>query len=301
MKKVLVIAGPTASGKSALGIRLAQMFQGEIISGDSQQVYQELNIGTAKVSEAEQNLIPHHLLNIKVYDQEFSVMEFQKKAREAIENIHQSHHLPILVGGTGFYLKAVLYDYEFKEETTDLDNYEEYSNQALVELLQAVDPRSLEKIHINNRKRLVRALQIAQGGKLKSELESSQKHELIYDAFIVVLTYPKEKLDERIAQRTKQMLKMGLKEEVLTYFSTSTQQAYQSFQGIGYKEWLPYLKGESTQEAVEENITIATRQFAKRQMTWFRHQFKARFVDMSQDNALDQVIQEIEIWSKENT
>jgi len=299
MKKVLVIAGPTASGKSALGLKLAQAYQGEIISGDSQQVYKELNIGTAKVSAEEQALVPHHLLNLIGYECDFSVMDFQTQARAAIDHISQKQHLPILVGGTGFYLKAVLYDYTFKQESEKLDTYDDWTNEALYAQLQKIDPESLEKIHLNNRKRLIRALQIAQGGQLKSELEAQQNHEPIYDVLIWVLTYPKDVLDERIERRTLQMMEQGLKEEVLNYFSEPNQQRYQSFQGIGYKEWLPYLKGESSEEAVQERITIATRQFAKRQMTWFRHQFTPRFVDMSIEGELDRAIQALEIWLKE--
>lgn len=169
-KKILAIVGPTGIGKTSLSIRLAKLFDGEIISCDSMQVYKQMNIGTAKVTEREKEGIPHYLLDEQEYDEPYNVMIFQTKCRDAIQTIQNKNKLPILCGGTGLYLKAALYDYEFEEEQEDTE-YTAYlhslSNEQLVELLKQKDEKALEKIHPNNRKRVIRALQIAHSGKIK--------------------------------------------------------------------------------------------------------------------------------------
>lgn len=299
MKKVLVLSGPTASGKTAISIQLARAFNGEIISGDSQQVYRQLNIGTAKISAEEMDGIPHHGLDLVDMDQPYSVKDFQQMSRNAIDEISSRGKLPILVGGTGFYLKAALYDYVFEDEIESIPIDDDGTDEELHARLVQIDPQSALKIHPNNRKRVLRALQIASSGQLKSVIEEAQTHQPMYDAFMMVLSLPKTELDQRIASRVNRMFEQGLKDEVLEHFVTSDSWKFQSFQGIGYKEWLPYLKGESDIDTVKERIVIHTRQFAKRQMTWFRHQFNSRFVDPREPNELKTCLEEIRTWLKE--
>jgi len=300
MKKVLVIAGPTASGKTALSVKLAQQLNGEIISGDSQQVYKELSIGTAKITEEEKANIKHYGLDLINYTENYSVKDFQSMARHAIDEISSNQKLPIIAGGTGFYLKACLYDYEFKDEIEEDDQFEELSNEELYNKLNEIDPMSLEKIHLNNRKRLIRALNIGLKGQTKTERESIQTHQPIYDVFLVVLDLPKPILDQRIELRLNNMFNTGLKEEVLTYFSSPETWDYQSFQGIGYKEWKGYLLNQMSLDDVKEKIIISTRQYAKRQLTWFRHQFKAYWYKPSEENE-KLLLTEINEWLKKET
>lgn len=297
MKKVLVVAGPTASGKTALSIKLAKHFKGEIISGDSQQVYKELSIGTAKITEEEKDSIKHYGLDLISYTENYSVKDFQTLARNSIDEISQNDKLPIIAGGTGFYLKACLYDYEFKNELEEDNPFDELSNEEIYNRLKEIDPQSLDKIHLNNRKRLVRALNIGLKGQTKSERESIQRHEPIYDIFLIVMDLPKPMLDQRIEKRLDTMFETGLKEEVMTYFSEPESWEYQSFQGIGYKEWKDYLLNTISLEEVKEKIVISTRQYAKRQLTWFRHQFKAYWYKPSVENE-KLLLNDIEEWIK---
>ena len=299
MMKVLVIAGPTATGKTRLSLKLAKQYNGEIISGDSQQVYRGLDIGTAKITIEEMEGIPHHGIDLIDYSESYNVKDFQTMARAAIEDISARGKLPILVGGTGFYLKAVLYDYVFEEESEETPDYSDQTDDQLYATLSTLDPVSAAKIHPNNRKRVERALTIAHQGELKSVIEDRQTQQPLYDVFMMVLTWPKDELDQRIAQRVDRMFIEGLKDEVLDKYKDPLSWTYQSFQAIGYKEWLPYLKGEATEASVKERIVIATRQFAKRQMTWFRHQLPSRFVDLSEPEDEVTCLEEIRNWIME--
>lgn len=300
MKKVLVIAGPTASGKTALSIKLAHLLKGEIISGDSTQVYQELAIGTAKITDQEKEGIPHYGLDLIHYDQSYSVKDFQAMARESIDLISNKNKLPIIVGGTGFYLKACLYDYVFKDEIEEDDQFEELSNEEIYAKLKEIDPQSLEKIHLNNRKRLIRALNIGLKGQTKSEREAAQEHKPIYDVFLVVMDLDKKILDERIEKRLNMMFDSGLIHEVEKYFRDEKTWDYQSFQAIGYKEWKEYFLNQVSLEEVKQKILVSTRQYAKRQLTWFRHQFSAYWYKPNEENE-KLLLQEIAQWLKETT
>lgn len=300
MKKVLVIAGPTASGKTALSIQLAKALNGEIISGDSQQVYRELNIGTAKITDEAKQGIQHYGLDRIDYDQTYSVKDFQSMAREAIDEITAKGKLPIIVGGTGFYLKATLFDYVFENESSEDQTFEAVSNEELYQRLLALDPKATEKIHPNNRKRVLRALNIALKGEIKSEREAKQKHEALYDMFMLVIDHPKTLLDQRIEERLDHRFMDGLKEEIERYFSTEEQRQYQSFQAIGYKEWKAYFEDNASVEDVKQKIVIATRQYAKRQLTWFRHQFNAYWYKPSSENE-KLLINTIKAWLEKET
>ena len=294
MKKVLVIAGLTASGKTQLSLDWAKKLNGEIINADSQQVYQGLDIGTAKVSLQDQQQVPHHLIDILSIEERFNVKAFQTLCREKIDEIDRRGHLPILVGGTGLYLKAALYDYVFDDED-EQDLYEAYSTDQLVHLLEEVDAKALETIHPNNRKRLIRALNMAKTHK-KSDRIEAQKHQALYDVFWLVLSPPKSVIDERIKDRVIQMFESGLVDEATQFFKSSSAQAYQSFQAIGYKEFKGYFSGEISLEEVMDKIIIHTRQFAKRQMTWFRHQLPSRFVNGLEAEEMQKVYEEVINW-----
>ena len=300
MRKVLVIAGPTASGKTALSIKLAHYFNGEIISGDSTQVYKELSIGTAKITESEKENIPHYGLDLIHYHENYSVKDFQTMARQSIEAINTKHKLPIIVGGTGFYLKACLYDYEFTNEIEEDDQFDELSNEEIYEKLKLIDPKSLEKIHLNNRKRLIRALNIGLKGQTKSEREEAQEHKPIYDIFLIVTDIDKTILDTRIEQRLNNMFETGLKDEVEKYFNDPISWDYQSFQAIGYKERKDYFLNNKSLGEVKNRILISTRQYAKRQLTWFRHQFSAYWYKPSEENE-KLLLEDIKQWLNKET
>jgi tRNA dimethylallyltransferase len=299
MRKVLVIAGPTASGKSAFAIDCATKFNGEVINGDSQQVYRQLNIGTAKITEEEMAGVTHHLLDILDVDQSFSVADFQKEARYFIEKVSLRNKLPILCGGSGHYLKAVLYDYEFLKDDFIEDTFEELDDQSLYDRLFQLDPTSALKTHPNNRKRVLRALNLGLNGPLKSQREATQNHQPIYDVFIVVLNIERDLLNQRIEQRVSKMMDQGLVDEVKAIFSTLQAQSYQSFLGIGYKEFRGFLNGTETIQQAQEAIVTHTRQFAKRQLTWFRHQFTAHWINPLNQEDVNHLQNELSHWLKQ--
>ena len=278
MKKVLVIVGPTASGKTSVGVECAKKFNGEVISGDSIQIYKKLDIGSAKITEKEKQNIVHHLIDIKEPDENYSVMEFQKIGRELIEKISSEGKLPIVVGGTGLYIKALLFDYEFYNEEQQDNEYNELSNKKIYEILMEKDPKCLEKIHINNRKRLVRALNVLEKhGKGISQIVQQQKHELLYDAKIVGIQKDRDELYQQINSRVDGMFDSGLFEEVEKLFNSGITFDNQSMQGIGYREFKGFFEGSSSLYDVKEQIKKDTRHFAKRQMTWFNNQMNVEW------------------------
>lgn len=295
-QKIIVIVGPTGVGKTSLSIELAKKLNGEIISGDSMQVYRNMDIGTAKIREDEKEGIPHYLLDVQAYDEPFNVKTFQEQCRRAIEAIRQNGHVPIICGGTGLYLKATLYDYEFEGEQLD-EQYDAYlktkSNEQLYALLRQIDPGSCGTIHPNNRKRVIRALHIAHSGATKSEREAVQKHEPLYDVFWIGLNTDRKKLNEQIDKRVDQMFEEGLTKEVERLFSDPQTWEYTSFQGIGYKEFKNYFLKIWSEEEVREKIKVHTRQYAKRQLTWFNHQMPVQWFD-KKDTAL--IIRKAEEW-----
>ena len=215
MDKVIVIVGPTAIGKSSLSIEIAKRFNGEIINGDSMQVYKELNIGSAKIKPEEKQSIQHYLLDYLNIDEKYNVARFQKDARRAIDEIIRKGKNPIVVGGTGLYIKALIYDYCFAEQKEiDENKYDEYSNQQLYEMLQQRDYQSSVKIHPNNRKRIIRALLIADSGQTKTQQEENQMHQMIYDTLLLGLTVDRDILKQRIDKRVDMMIDEGLVDEV---------------------------------------------------------------------------------------
>ena len=276
---VYAVVGPTASGKSAYAVRLAKELDGEIISGDSMQIYRGMDVGTAKADAEEQQGIPHHLLDIAEITEPFSAGRFMELAGEKIREIHSRGKTPILCGGTGLYIELLLTGKRLAETTADeklreelLAFAEEKGNEALHARLAQVDPASAEAIHPNNVKRVVRALEIAlTSGVTKSRAdELSREGENPYDPTVIRLTYAdRAKLYEKIDLRVRRMFEMGLEEEVRALCEKGLRETPTASQAIGYKEFYPYFDGEISIEQVEEDICRNTRRYAKRQETWF--------------------------------
>ena len=273
---LVILTGPTAVGKTALSVALAKAVNGEIISADSMQVYRRMDIGSAKVRTEEMQGVRHHLIDVLDPDEEFNVVLFQKLAKEAISDILSRHKIPILVGGTGFYIQSVLYDIDFTEhaEDTSLRNrLEEYARtngaHALHELLVQADPKAAEEIHENNVKRVIRALEYHEqtGGTISAHNEAQHKRDAAYRFYYFVLTDDRAKLYERIDRRVDQMLKDGLVEEVKGLQQEGCHRGMVSMQGLGYKEILAYLEGEYDLERAVYLIKRDTRHFAKRQLS----------------------------------
>ena len=274
MEKVIVIVGPTGVGKTKLSVELAKKINGEIISGDSVQVYKEMNIGSAKVKEEEKQGIVHHLLDIKEIEEDYSVYEFQQEVRAKIQEIFNKGKTPILVGGTGLYLKAALYDYTFSPQQEAYEEYEDLSNEEVYQMLIELDKVEASKLHPNNRVRVVRALNIIKNSNMtKTEMLAKQEHKLLYDAIFIGLTAPREVVYQRIDNRVDLMVKEGLIQEVKTLYDKYSKYNYSSLKAIGYKELFEYFKGNITQEDAIELIKKKTRNYAKRQYTWFNNQF----------------------------
>lgn len=293
MNKLIVIGGPTASGKSGLAIELAKRIDGEIINGDSMQIYKEMSIGTAKVSEEETQGVPHHLLSFVSVKDDFSVAEYQKLAREKIEDIISRGKTPIIIGGTGLYLKSVIYDYDFKEEKeVDLEEYESLTNKELYDVLLNLDKEAALNTHPNNRKRVMRALAIYKSsGETKTEQLAKQSHELVYDCLFVGLTLPREQLYEKINARVDKMMEQGLLKEAKLIIDTAPTHST-ALQAIGYKEFVPYIEGLENLEKVVYKIKQNTRHYAKRQFTFFKNQFNAVWYDVS-SKSIDEIINDI--------
>ena len=297
MEKVLVIVGQTAVGKTAMSIKLAKHLNGEIINGDAMQVYKDLNIVTDKITKEKMQGVPHHLLDIKTIDEDYSVEEYQGNIRKVISEVSSRGKLPIIVGGTGLYVKAALYDYTFeKQEISNKEveeKYKDYTNDELYEILKRIDPKSCESIHKNNRRRVLRAIGIYEAsGTTKSEIIDKQKHEQLYDSIIICLQLDKETINKKIDNRIEEMFNEGLIEEVRTHKTNTT-----ASKAIGYKEVTSYLNDEISLDEAKELMKVHTHQYAKRQRTWFRTQLDVNFVD-NDENAFKTIIDIIkEKWS----
>lgn len=299
-QKLLVIIGPTAVGKTKLSIELAKQFNGEIISGDSMQIYRGMDIGTAKIKAEEMEGIPHHLIDIKDPDESFSVAEFQQLVRGKISEIALKGKLPIIVGGTGLYIQSVIYDYQFSEAPADdslrlqlEERAKEIGNEALHGELTKIDPESAAQIHHNNVRRVIRALEIYYcTGKIMSEYQKHQEPDLLYETALIGLTMDREKLYERINYRVELMLEEGLIEEVKGLYEQGLRD-FQSIQAIGYKEIYDYLAGRAGFEDAVEMLKQNSRRYAKRQLTWFRNKMEVEWFDMTDVPNLSKKITEI--------
>ncbi len=294
---VLCIVGPTAVGKTRMSIELAKALNGEIISGDSMQIYRGMDIGTAKATLEERQGIVHHLIDEKNPDEPYSVAAFQQTVRAKIEEIKSRGKLPIIVGGTGLYIKSVLYDYEFagESESKEVDEmkYGHLSNEELHAKLAEIDEAGAKAIHPNNRKRVIRALEIYEtSGIKKSEMIEKQEHKLIYDVCLIGLTDDRKVLYDRINKRVDKMYETGLVEEVEVLFKQGIPSDAQSIRAIGYKELYDYFNGLISLEESKELIKRNSRRYAKRQYTWFNNQMDVVWFDVDVKH-FDVTIQEV--------
>ena len=288
---LIILTGPTAVGKTALSLSLAERVNGEIISADSMQVYRGMDIGSAKIMPEEQKGIPHHLIDVLDPDEEFHVVRFVQMAKEAMEDIRSRGKVPILTGGTGFYIQAMLYDIDFTESGEDdsyrreLETYaKEQGAEKLHEKLKEVDPISAEKIHANNVKRVIRALEYYEltGEPISAHNEREKERTSPYNFSYFVLTDDRENLYARIETRIDEMLSGGLVEEVRSLKKMGCHRGMVSMQGLGYKEILEYLDGECSLEEAVYTLKRDTRHFAKRQLTWFRRENAVTWLDKQQ-------------------
>lgn len=292
MKRPLIIlTGPTAVGKTELSIQLAKQVKGSVISADSMQVYKYMDIGSAKIKPEEMQGVPHYLVDELEPEEEFHVVRFQEYAKKYMEEIYAQGRIPLITGGTGFYIQALLYDIDFTKEPEDsryrkeLEDYAKvHGARALHEKLREVDEKAAEEIHENNVKRVIRALEFhyLSGGKISQHNEAERKKESPYQFAYFVLNDERERLYERINQRVDKMLAEGLTEEVETLRNMGCRRDMVAMQGLGYKEILEYLEGYCSLEDAVYRIKRDTRHFAKRQLTWFRREREVIWVEKQQ-------------------
>lgn len=299
----MVIIGPTAVGKTRLSIELAKRYNGEIISGDSMQIYKGMDIGTAKITQQEMDGIPHHLIDIRDPEQDFSVAEFQQLVREKITEITSRHKLPIIVGGTGLYIQSAIYDYQFSAAPQDPDfrcnleqRAEKEGNEVLHDELAKIDQQSANEIHPNNVRRVIRALEIYHcTGQTREETQANQSPELLYEIALIGLTMDREQLYSRINQRVDIMIEDGLISEVERLFNSGLRDS-QSIQAIGYKEIYEYLNDRVTLPEAIEKLKQNSRRYAKRQLTWFRNKMGVEWFDIGDGQQFEKKITEISAY-----
>lgn len=292
MKQPLIIlTGPTAVGKTELSIRLAKAVNGEIISADSMQVYRYMDVGTAKITAEEMQGVPHHLIDVLEPSEDFNVFLFKEMAEKALENIYKKGKIPVVTGGTGFYIQALLYDINFDDTDADSDFRtemyrlaEEKGNEYVHGLLKEVDPVSASEIHFNNIKRVIRALEYHNqtGKKISEHNEEQRQNESPYNFLYLVLNDDREKLYERINKRVDLMFENGLTKEVDRLIEMGCHLDMTSMKAIGYREFFDYYDGNADLSMVRENIKTDTRHFAKRQLTWFRREKDVTMVNVNE-------------------
>lgn len=293
MKQPLIIlTGPTAVGKTDLSIKLAGAIDGEIISADSMQVYRHMDIGSAKVTREEMGGIPHYLIDVLEPDQEFNVVSFQSMAKKALKEIYSHGHIPIIAGGTGFYIQALLYDIDFTENDGDSSIRRELEALAVSEgeqaplilhsMLQKADPKAAADIHPNNIKRVIRAIEYFRqtGERISLHNERAHAKESPYNFLYYVVTTERDQLYRRIENRVDRMLEQGLVEEVQRLKAMGCHRGQTSMQGLGYKEILDYLNGECSLDEAIYRLKRDTRHFAKRQLTWFKRERDVRWIHL---------------------
>lgn len=276
---IIVITGATGSGKSDLAIELAKRIDGEIINADAFQVYEELSIATAKPTEQMMKEVSHHLFSFVPLTKDYDVSQYQEDLRRTIKDVLSRGKTPIIAGGTGLYIRAGLYDYEFKPSVSvDMSKYELLTNEDLHKELEKLDPLEAKKIHMNNRIRVKRAIEIClANGKPKSELIDEQNHEPIFETRFYALSMERKPLYERVEARVDKMFEIGIENEVTTLVNKYGREPH-AFRAIGVKEFFPYFDKEITLDEVKQTIKDATRHYIKRQETFFRHQFNAKNV-----------------------
>lgn len=312
-KPLIVLTGPTAVGKTNLSIRLAKKIGGEIISADSMQIYKKMNIGTAKISPEEMAGVPHYLVDELDPGEEFNVVAFQQMAKKAMKQIYENGHIPIVVGGTGFYIQALLYDVDFSEHEME-EKYrqelvaleQEKGREYLYEMLKQADPEYAAIVHSNNVKRVIRALEYYHetGRKLSEHNAQQRENSSPYQFVYLVLNDEREILYDRIDRRVDQMMEAGLLQEVEALVKEGYERTLVSMQGLGYKEFFDYFDGKCTLEETVDIIKRDTRRFAKRQLTWFRREKEVCWMnkqDYPDGDALFheilKILKEKEIWN----
>ena len=312
-KPLIVLTGPTAVGKTNLSIRLAKKIGGEIISADSMQIYKKMNIGTAKISPEEMAGVPHYLVDELDPGEEFNVVAFQQMAKKAMKQIYENGHIPIVVGGTGFYIQALLYDVDFSEHETE-EKYrqelvaleQEKGREYLYEMLKQADPEYAAIVHSNNVKRVIRALEYYHetGRKLSEHNAQQRENSSPYQFVYLMLNDEREILYDRIDRRVDQMMEAGLLQEVEALVKEGYERTLVSMQGLGYKEFFDYFDGKCTLEETVDIIKRDTRRFAKRQLTWFRREKEVCWMnkqDYPDGDALFheilKILKEKEIWN----
>ncbi len=292
-KPMIILSGPTAVGKTALSIELAKRVNGAIISADSMQIYKYMDIGSAKIMPEEMKGIKHYLIDELLPEEEFNIVRFQEMAKKALEEIYANGQIPIIAGGTGFYIQALLYDIDFNHQEANEAYRNElevfantYGNEALHTQLKEIDPVSAEKIHANNVKRVIRALEYYKltGKPISEHNEAEQQKESPYNFAYFVLTDDRANLYNRIEKRVDIMMEQGLLEEVEKLKNMGYHRQMVSMQGLGYKEILDYLDGKCSLDEAVATIKLETRHFAKRQLTWFRREKEVCWLDKSQFN-----------------
>lgn len=293
MSRVIVITGPTAVGKTKLSIELAKKLNGEIINADAMQVYKGLNIGTAKVTEKEKENIPHHLFDIKEVKEEYSIYNYQKDCRKVIDDILRRNKTPILVGGTGLYIKAALYDYKLSEEKTN-NTYDNLKTEEIYkELLKLDKDINIDK---NNRRRLIRALNYYKEN--NTSISNNKTNKLLYDTIFIGLTTDREILYKKINQRVDNMIENGLLEEVKYYYDKNIK-TKPLINGIGYKELYNYFDGLCSKEEAVEKIKQNSRHYAKRQYTFLNHQLNVVWFETDYNN-FNNTIEKVSSYIKNN-
>lgn len=290
-KPLIILAGPTAVGKTLLSIRLAKETGGEIISADSMQVYRHMDIGSAKITKEEMEGVPHYLVDVLEPEEEFNVVRFQQMAKEAAERIWEKGKIPLVVGGTGFYIQALLYDIDFTENDGDESYRRQLEQKAsdeegaseLYEMLKTVDPKAAQEIHPRNIKRIIRALEFYHqtGKKISEHNETQRQRESPYNYTYFVLTDERSRLYERIDRRVDLMMEQGLLDEVRYLKERGVRKDSTAMQGLGYKELYAYLEGEYPLDEAVRIIKRDTRHFAKRQLTWFKRERDVIWADKS--------------------
>lgn len=283
---ILVVVGPTGVGKTKLSLALAHYFDCEIINGDSMQVYQEMEIGTAKIKSNEMEGIVHHLLSYRSPMQNYSVEVFQRDVRTILDQKIKNHESVVMVGGTGLYLKAALYDYQFEaQQTVDLTEFEKMDEQALFEYVQSIDPEDAKKLHPNNRQRLLRAISIYLGtGHNKTWHLSKQNKQPLYPHIMIGLTMDRQMLYQRIDQRVDTMIEDGLEEEVKRLMNKYDLEGTTAIKGIGYQEFYRYFNDEYDKATCIDLIKKNSRHYAKRQYTWFKNQMDVKWFNVEVDD-----------------
>ena len=305
-ERILAIVGPTAVGKTAFSIEIAKAFSGEIISCDSMQLYEYMDIGSAKPSLEEMEGIPHHMIGVIDPKESFSAAQYKERAIPIIEDILSRGKLPMVVGGTGLYLDSIIYDFDFAARPEEDESFrnslyalaEEEGPEALFERLKELDPQAANRVHPNNIKRVVRAIESAKKGQGISDFSRAREREMLYDPLIIGLTMDREQLYDRINLRVDNLMDKGLLDEVKGLMEMGLTDKDYSMQGIGYKELIRYFNGEYDLDMAIYLIKRNSRHYAKRQLTWFKRYDNIKWFDLSNLEKGEEVLEDMTEWIK---